>query len=285
VLPNGTRIDYLTDGRNRRIGKRVGGTLVQGFLYQDQLKPVAELDGAGGIVSRFVYATRVNVPDYMVKGGVTYRLVTDHLGSPRLVVNTADGTVVQRMDYDAWGNVLLDTNPGFQPFGFAGGLYDRDTGLVRFGARDYDAAVGRWLVKDPIGFRGWDANLFGYAFMDPANATDVMGQLVLPSTFTLVVVYVMLDPCGSQFWFGTVKGFLDSTFGPDDYIDPPGPGCFGVGEALGNLLGCSTRPLVGAAADAVSDILDSIRKAFSGLTSRDIVSGIAGYPAPWPRSY
>ena len=31
------------------------------------------------------------------------------------------------------------TQPGLSPFGFAGGLYDDDTGLVRFGARDYDA--------------------------------------------------------------------------------------------------------------------------------------------------
>ena len=34
------------------------------------------------------------------------------------------------------GNITSDTNPGFQPFGFAGGLYDTDTGLTRFGARD-----------------------------------------------------------------------------------------------------------------------------------------------------
>ncbi len=45
---------------------------------------------------------------------------------------------------DAWGQVLADSSPGFQPFGFAGGLWDRDTGLVRFGARDYDPEVGRW---------------------------------------------------------------------------------------------------------------------------------------------
>lgn len=38
---------------------------------------------------------------------------------------------------------LLDTKPGFQPFGFAGGLYDRDTRLVPFGARDYDPETGR----------------------------------------------------------------------------------------------------------------------------------------------
>jgi YD repeat-containing protein len=49
----------------------------------------------------------------------------------RLVVNAETGQVVQRMDYDAFGRVLQDTNPGFQPFGFAGGRYDADTGTKR----------------------------------------------------------------------------------------------------------------------------------------------------------
>ncbi len=132
VLPNGpnvTVIDYLTDGRNRRIGKKVNGVLTQGFLWQGQLQPIAELDGNGNVVSRFVYATGVNVPDYMIKGGVTYRIVKDHLGSPRLVVDVATDTVAQEMAYDEFGNVLVDTNPGFQPFGFAGGLYDSRDGV------------------------------------------------------------------------------------------------------------------------------------------------------------
>ena len=80
---------------------------MQGFLYQDGLKPVAELDGNGQIVSRFVYATGVNVPDYLIKGGATYRIVTDHLGSPRLVIDIGTGNVVQRMDYDEFGNVRV----------------------------------------------------------------------------------------------------------------------------------------------------------------------------------
>ncbi|HXJ34610.1 MAG TPA: RHS repeat-associated core domain-containing protein, partial [Candidatus Eisenbacteria bacterium] len=176
TLPNGTVLEYVIDPANRRVGKTVNGTLTQGFLYEDQLRIAAELDGTGNVVSRFVYGTRVNVPEYMVKGGVTYRLVTDHLGSPRLVINTDTGDVEQRMDYDEFGRVTMDTNPGFQPFGFAGGLYDRDTGLVRFGARDYDAATGRWTAKDPLTFFGSrGTNLYAYAGNDPENFVDRAG--------------------------------------------------------------------------------------------------------------
>jgi hypothetical protein len=35
------------------------------------------------------------------------------------------------MDYDEFGIITNDTNPGFQPFGFAGGLYEQQTGLTR----------------------------------------------------------------------------------------------------------------------------------------------------------
>jgi RHS repeat-associated protein len=136
---------------------------------------VAELDAAGTLVSRFVYGTRANVPDYMVKGGSVYRLITDHLGSVRLVVDTATGTVAQRIDYDAFGVATIVSGAGFQPFGFAGGLTDDSTHLVRFGARDYDPALGRWTAKDPIGFGGDYANFYEYVDNDPVNWIDPTG--------------------------------------------------------------------------------------------------------------
>jgi RHS repeat-associated protein len=136
---------------------------------------VAELDGAGNVVARFVYGTKAHVPDYMEKGGVTYRILSDHLGSVRLVVDAATGAVAQRIDYDEFGRVMMDTAPGFQPFGFAGGLYDHQTKLVRFGARDYDAEVGRWTGKDPIRFDGGATNLYGYVAGDPVNYRDPNG--------------------------------------------------------------------------------------------------------------
>jgi RHS repeat-associated protein len=178
-LPDGRTVTYRIDGFNRRVGKSIDGVPVQGLVYAGQLEPVAELDGAGNVVATFLYAERGHVPSLMRKGGATYRIIADHLGSVRLVIDVATGQIAQRLDYDAFGAVLLDTNPGFQPFGYAGGLYDRDTGLTRFGARDYDPAIGRWTAKDPIRFAGGDSNLYAYVGGNPISNIDPFGLRAL----------------------------------------------------------------------------------------------------------
>ena len=203
------QIKYVIDGRNRRIGKKVNGVLTQGFLYQGSLNPIAELDGEGNVVSVFVYGSKANVPDYMLKDGKTYRILSNHLGSPRFVIDITDGSVVQRMDYDAFGNVITDSNIGFQPFGFAGGIYDVDTELVRFGARDYDPETGRWTAKDPIGFEGGDVNLYGYVLGDPVNFIDPEGKFafipvimaisyVINVAATAYSIYGMVTACTAE---------------------------------------------------------------------------------------
>ena len=57
--------------------------------------------------------------------------------------------------------------------------HDRDTKFVRFGARDYDAEAGHWTAKDPIRFKGGDANLFGYVADDPVNNIDPLGLEII----------------------------------------------------------------------------------------------------------
>jgi RHS repeat-associated protein len=193
-LPNGTNVEYIIDGFNRRIGKRLGGLFVQGLLYAGQLRPIAELDETGAVVGEFVYGERGNVPELIVRGDSVYRILADHLGSPRLIVNVASGAVAQQMDFDEFGVVTRDDPPGFQPFGFAGGLYDNHTGLVRFGVRDYDASTGRWAAIDPIRFGGGDSNLYSYVANDPVGLIDSAGYSpVLGPAVLIGVTYGIVD--------------------------------------------------------------------------------------------
>ena len=185
TLPSGNLIEYIIDSRNRRIGKKFGApgatVLQKAWLYKDGLNPIAELDSAGNVSARFVYASKANVPDYMiVPSGThagTYRIISDHLGSPRLIIDIDDGLIIESIDYDVWGmETTTRVNGNFPlPFTFAGGLYDADTKLVRFGARDYDPEIGRWTSKDPIRFDGDGPNLYGYVLNDPINFTDPLG--------------------------------------------------------------------------------------------------------------
>jgi RHS repeat-associated protein len=97
------------------------------------------------------------------------------VGSLR-AISDSSGTVVKQVDYDSFGNVITDTLTTMTvPFGFAGGLYDYDVGLTRFGFRDYDPSIGRWTAKDPIDFAGGDVNLFAYVHSDPVNFVDFLG--------------------------------------------------------------------------------------------------------------
>lgn len=177
-LPDGTAVDYVIDGQNRRVGVSVDGVMVRKFIYNG-VQLVAELDASDQVISHFVYGTRQHVPDYMVRGGEVFQLVHDEQGSVRLVVNAQNGAVAQRLDYDAFGRVTLNSNPDFQPFAFAGGLFDGQTGLVRFGARDYDPETGRFTTKDPTLFGGDNTNLYAYALGDPVNLRDPGGRRVI----------------------------------------------------------------------------------------------------------
>jgi RHS repeat-associated protein len=192
-LPNGDLVEYLIDGIGRRVGKKKNGVLLKQWIYRDALKPVAELDGAGALVSEFVYGAKANVPEYVVRGGATYRVVSDHLGSPRRAVNVANSSDVPfSASYTSFGEM---TGMGLEwmPFGFVGGISDSDTDLTRFGVRDYDPLAGRWSAKDPVRWRGRQANIFVYVGNDPVNGRDPEGKWYEPA-------------CQAAVWAGCRQG-------------------------------------------------------------------------------
>jgi RHS repeat-associated protein len=174
TLADGRTLTFLVDAEGRRVGRQVGGKLADGFLYRPDGSLAAQLDSAGRVSSVFGYDDAGNLA-LVERSGVIYRIITDPIGSPRLVIDSRTGAVTDVVTYDAWGDPVRETMPAALPIGFAGGLRDPGTGLVLFGARDYDPTTGRWTAPDPIGFDAGDANLYRYAAGDPVNALDRSG--------------------------------------------------------------------------------------------------------------
>jgi len=182
TLPDSKVIEYFHDPLGRRIAKKVNDVPTEKYLWQGLTRLLAVYDGSDNLLMRFEYADS-RMPVAMTKNGSTYYLTYDQVGSLRVVAN-ASGNVVKRIDYDSFGNIINDTDPSFKvPFGFAGGLHDSDTGLVRFGYRDYDPDIGRWAAKDPILFAGGDTDLYGYCLNNPINCVDADGLLTWPYTW------------------------------------------------------------------------------------------------------
>jgi RHS repeat-associated protein len=101
----------------------------------------------------------------MIHRKQTYLLGTDQLGSVFAVADLS-GNNVQEVLYDSFGRKIMNSNPEFNnPLGFAGGLYDEDTGLIHFGYREYDPVIGRFISPDPLGYDGGDVDLYGYSLM------------------------------------------------------------------------------------------------------------------------
>ncbi len=235
----GKKIDYLVDAHNRRTARLENGIVQSYYLYQSETQIAAEITASGILKTHFVYGTKSNVPDLMIAGGKTYKIISDYLGSVRLVVDSQTGVIAQALDYDEFGKTLHDTNPGFQPFGFAGGLYDSDTKLVRFGAREYNSETGRWLSRDPILFAGGDTNLMAYVANDPVNFIDPSGLLSDDQVAGIIGGAVGGAAVGAYYGtyvnpgFGTAAGFL-------------------AGGFLGATFGGAVGPRVGGFVDSVT---------------------------------
>ncbi|MDB4264804.1 hypothetical protein N9893_01935 [bacterium] len=285
-LRDGRVIEYVHDPLGRRIAKKVDGIIIEKYLWQGLTRLLAVYDGSDTVLMQFEYADD-RMPVAVNAEGVTYYLAYDQVGSLRLVADSA-GNVIKSIEYDSFGNLLSDSDPTFaMPLGFAGGLHDRDTGLVRFGYRDYDADVGRWTAKDPIGFAGGDTDLYGYVLNDPINFVDPDGRAAFIATgiiggvsgaFSGAVSGLQHGNIGSAIAGGLIGGIAGAfvgTFNP-----------FGS-SAVGTLAGSMAAGFVGgfagggAGAKLAGACPDEI---YESATSGAMIGAISGAAAA-PLSY
>jgi RHS repeat-associated protein len=228
VTPEGNLVEYLYDGLGQRVVRKVDGVVDRKYIYDDAYLLHAILDKSDKVDTRFEYAGGM-LPVRMIRSGTTYYMGFDLHGSLRLVAN-AQGTVVQRLDYDAWGNVTSMLDPDFDAvFGFGTGTTDNLTGLVRIGVRDYLPLLGRWLVRDPVGPEV-SFNPYTFAANDPASASDQNGLWEVGlGLFGGIGGKLKIGYKNGTFWWDSCVGAgvgadisLDVTKGPPLNLSRPG---------------------------------------------------------------
>jgi RHS repeat-associated protein len=173
----GSVVSYMYDSGNRLIGRTQNGVTTQYVYANLNSKFQLSASRSGNVTSFYFYDTFGNLMG-MERGGVRYSILTDLVGSPRIVLNE-QGVTVKQINYSAFGEILSDSNTNFElPIGFAGGIVDTETKLVKFGYRDYDPSVGRWTARDPILFEGGQGNLYVYVGNSPLMYRDPEGLWV-----------------------------------------------------------------------------------------------------------
>ena len=199
------------DGRNRDVKRTING--VTTYLIYDGWNLVAEYNGAGVLTTQYIHGPQVD--EILAKATPTSTTfpLPDALGST-IAVTDQSGALMERVYYsDAFGTptfkngsgaTLAGTTTGTR-FLFTGREWLSQFGLYDYRNRTYSAAFGRFVEKDPIGFRAGDLNLYRYVGNNPVS---------------------LIDPWGLFSWYGNWGGpdwtNGTDTWGEDDNFPRPG---------------------------------------------------------------
>lgn len=94
-----------------------------------------------------------------------------------MVINGSD-TVMETNHYYPFGLMYANANSNIQPYKYNGKELDTKNGLnwYDYGARHYDAALGRWFVVDPLSEKMYGWSPYGYCLNNPIKLIDIDGK-------------------------------------------------------------------------------------------------------------
>jgi RHS repeat-associated protein len=167
-------IDYIYDGSNQRIGKRIDGAVTERYVI-DRNQIALVFDGASIQTHRYLYGTQIDQVLADETGVSTNWFLADNQGTVKDVVD-GNGAVIDHIVYDSFGKVESQSNAGYDlRFGYTGREQDSETGLDYYRARYYDASNGRFISEDPLEFKARDSNLTRYVKNNVLNLVDPFG--------------------------------------------------------------------------------------------------------------
>ena len=169
MFANGNSISYLYDAAGRKL--RTVHFLEGDSVTTDYCGNVVYENGVPQILLTEV--GYVSLTD-----GKYHYYLKDHQGNNRVVVDE-EGTVEEVNHYYPFGGVFSSTGDA-QPYKYNGKELDRKGGLdwYDYGARYYDAALGRWHVVDPMAEEYYDLNPYNYCGNNNVNNIDINGDSI-----------------------------------------------------------------------------------------------------------
>lgn len=164
------------------LGRRIAKNATTYYYIGDQM---VEEYTDGQLSASYLYGNDIDEALQMKRGSSVYYYHTNHLGST-VALSDADGAIVERMEYDAYGlPTFFDTDGNIMAQSsianailFTGREYDAESGTYYYRARSMHPNVGRFMQYDP------------YMYIDGMNTYSYVGNMPI----------VMIDPLGNDYF-------------------------------------------------------------------------------------
>ena len=177
---------YAADGTKLRTVHTISGTVTQ----KDYCANVVYENGIQKML-----LTEEGYVDLSASTPAYYYYLKDHQGNNRVVLSSG-GTAVEVSHYYPFGGVFASTG-NVQPYKYNGKELDTKKGLnwYDYGARHYDATLGRWFAVDPLAEKRFSNSVYSYTSNNPINKEEILKALVkFPSNISyLKMVKIILE--------------------------------------------------------------------------------------------
>jgi len=208
----GTTAAYRYDALGRRVQKATPAGTAN--YYFDRKKVIEERNAGNVVQATYVYGTQLDDILQMRRSSVDYFYHQNVLGSVTAVTDAA-GSIVERYEYDGYGNPSI-YDASYMPraatavgnaYMFTGREYDVETGYYYFRARTYNPLWGRFQQRDPVGIWLDEVNAgngYGYVGNNPVIRIDptgewlpLIGVIIAGAALVVAVVDLVYEPPAS----------------------------------------------------------------------------------------
>jgi RHS repeat-associated protein len=199
-----TEIEYAYYDNGNRAWKRVtepGQEPVVTHYVHDGIHVIAEYNGEGTLLKEYVYSGNIDEVLNIRDGTENLFLHQDGLNSV-VAVTDASGERIASFNYEAFGTIKDATGALGNPITYTGRWIEPETGDYFYRARYYDAGIGRFLKRDPIGFNNNDFyNIYRYVRNNPNRYIDSLGLWCIP-WFSLKLKWKLVKGPYNKKWKG-----------------------------------------------------------------------------------